>query len=264
MARPRSTTYAANSDLAWFDVQVYSGLIGRMDPETETSEERQHCLKVWAALIRDRVELARLASTGSVDLALRLFDRIKQDPSGALGFERRYTGPAVVGDTSAVKSLTLTRLKTLQQAIPTKGVDESAIVDQLIEKNEVGLSATEAHVMINLASTDDQLRKDFSYWLAARRSQSTGPTHGDYRRKIRSWHSQMFLAYHDLMLYSELHKKNISVRTRYQLLNPRSTEAELAEIDRTDGWRRKLDQRIREIFTHETAQTLEQLAVPSA
>lgn len=249
MGRKNTESHATDAELAWFNLEKYSGLLGQADPETESLEAREACYRQWAALVRDRVQLSLFIDSGELKYVASLFEQVKLSPLAPLGFSKTYVGAAHAANSATIKAMTTNRVKWLHEALIQAKAPEHSIVDVVLLEDAQSSFSEYAHLMVSTTATDNQLVEDFKAWLEGWRLSTASSTGGDYRLKIGNWFGAKVLQYHDLRLFTKISGREISVKKRFSLLPPLDAQQ-----------LRRLSQLEKAVFSDDIAQRLMHLA----
>lgn len=261
MGRQKKESYASDAELAWFQPENYSDLLGHARPESESQEERAACYRQWATLVWDRVQLKQLWETGELTEYVQThFERIKRAPLEPIGFGKTNVGATHIANSATVKAMTSNRVKWLRHALIRAQATDQSIVDVVLAKDPESSFGEYAHLTINITATNEQLIDDFKRWLGAWRSATQQSMPGDFRSKIANWTGANILQYHDLTLFSKIAGRSVSVEQRFRLMQ--TTDQRMKSTLQVTDTRplRRLSGLESEVFSIEMAKRLAHLA----
>lgn len=222
MARPKTSDYLKDEDLAWFNLDNYADL-------------RVADVKTWAKAIYTRAMLQRfLENDGRSRIKVKqLFERLKTDPldtyvspeGETLGFDVRLKGSHPC-DTPSVKMLTVNRARSLSHefsGIRSNSKKSASAVDELLLSREHHANHF-IHLSVDLQKSKGQIIQDFDKLLSAwrihkaRSTQEIANDSATLDKAISRWADNRVIPYFDLSFFATLCRKRIRSKTYIELL----------------------------------------------
>jgi hypothetical protein len=171
----------------WFNIDLYT-----------VAEDLD--LRGWSTQIGNRIHLRTLLEIGNQTEFDRLFKRIQTNPFDDLGFRATF---------AAISPLKYGIAREVVKAMAKSKCEANEICDVALAKIHPEIYSRQAHLLVNLQATEQEIRNHFNNWLMStmRKDRSRFPRERDFAldeevlKKRHAPEKSPILPHQDLLLW---------------------------------------------------------------